>query len=141
MLTCSLVLRSSVLGCAGRILAHASRACPSSGSTGVVNAVPVLCTGTSSRQTASSASTSRASPGTGYPSFCQRTQPTRSRETSSLRRPLNSHQGDSPDQLDRVVGACGGAGQIGRLEVQPGPEQLRPDVVGDQPRVGADQRG
>ena len=63
---------------------------PMSGSTGLVNAVPVLLTGTSSRQTASSARISRESPGMGSPSCCQRTQPTRSREISLLRRPENS---------------------------------------------------
>ena len=65
-------------------------ACPTIGSTGLVNAVPVLCTGTSSRQTASSARMSRESPGMGRPSCCQRMHPTRSREISSLRSPENS---------------------------------------------------
>ena len=48
-------------------------------------------------------------------------------------------QRDRADQLHRVVGACGGAGQVGVGQVQPGPQQLRPDVVGDHSRVGADQ--
>src|SRR5664280_515918 len=65
MATCSLVLRSSVSGCAGRTACHASRACPNSGSTGLVKAVPVLCTGTPSS----------ASPEIAAPSYCQRTQP------------------------------------------------------------------
>ena len=63
---------------------------PMIGSTGLVNAAPVLLTGMSSRQTASAARISRESPGMGSPSCCQRTQPVRSREISSLRRPENS---------------------------------------------------
>ena len=63
---------------------------PTIGSTGLVNAVPVLCVGMSSRQTASRASTSSESPGIGMPSCCQRMQPTRSRAISSLRSPANS---------------------------------------------------
>ena len=49
-----------------------------------------LMDGTSSRQTASPARMSRESAGTGCPSCCQRTQPVRSREISSLRSPENS---------------------------------------------------
>jgi len=65
-------------------------ACPMIGSTGLVNAVPVLLTGMSSRQTASAARISRELPGMGSPSCCQRMQPARSLEISSLRRPENS---------------------------------------------------
>lgn len=69
---------------------HASIAWPSSGSTGLVNEMPVLWVGTSRRQTASRARTSPESPGMGRPSCCQRMQPTGSRAISSLRWPANS---------------------------------------------------
>ncbi len=49
-------------------------------------------------------------------------------------------QRDRPDQLHRVVGV-GAAGQVASIEVQPGPQELGPYLVGDHPRVGADQRG
>jgi hypothetical protein len=88
--TWSAVLRSSIAGCRGLTACQASIACPSSGSTGLVKAVPVLWVGTSSRQTASRASTSPESPGIGIPSCCQRMHPTRSRAISSLRCPANS---------------------------------------------------
>lgn len=57
---------------------------------GLVKEVPVLWVGTSSRQTASRASTSSESPGMGKPSCCQRMQPVRRRDISSLRRPPKS---------------------------------------------------
>ena len=47
-------------------------------------------------------------------------------------------QRDRPDQFHRVVGV-GAAGQVGGLQVEPGPQQLGPYLVGDHPRVGADQ--
>ena len=87
---CSLVLRSSRGGWAGRRACQASMARPMIGSTGLVNVVPVLLTSMSSRQTASAARISRESPGMGSPSCCQRMQSARSREISSLRRPENS---------------------------------------------------
>ena len=49
---------------------------------------------------------------------------------------------DRADQRHRVVGVGGVGGQVVGFDVQPGPQQLRPHVVGDDdPRVGADQRG
>jgi hypothetical protein len=84
MSTSSPVLRSSNLGWAGRMASQASIASPTVRSTGLVNAVPVLLIGTSSRHT------DRASPSS-LVLCCQRTAPTRSRSSSSVRRPENSH--------------------------------------------------
>ncbi|UZG60300.1 hypothetical protein [Rhodococcus opacus] len=58
-----------------------------------------------------------------------------------------AQSGEQPGQCDRVdefervevPGLC--LGEIGLLEVQSRPEQLRPDVVGDYPGVRAEQRG
>ena len=139
--TCSPVLRSSA-GWLGRTACQASMACPTSGSTGLVKAVPVLCTGTSSRQTASSASDCRGeSPGIGQavvlPADAADPQP---RDLVAAQPAEQPGQRDRPDQLHRVVGAGGVAGQIGLVQVQPGPQQLGPHLVGDHAGVGADQR-
>ena len=50
-------------------------------------------------------------------------------------------QGDRADQLERVVRAGLRGRQVAGGQVEPGPEQLRPDVVGDHPRVRAAQGG
>jgi len=57
------------LGCAGRTACQASIALPTSGSTGLVNALVVLLTGTSSRHT-------RSPPSTVSGVVCQRIAPT-----------------------------------------------------------------
>ena len=49
-------------------------------------------------------------------------------------------QRDGADELHRVTGAARDRGEVAGLDVQPGPQQLGPDVVGDDPRVRADQR-
>jgi hypothetical protein len=50
-------------------------------------------------------------------------------------------QCERADQLEGVVAAGGGAGEIRGLEVEPGPQQLGPDPIGDDAGVGGDQRG
>ena len=45
---------------------------------------------------------------------------------------------DRADHLDRVHAAVGG--QVGGVEVESGPQQFRPDAVGDHPGVWAQQR-
>jgi hypothetical protein len=48
-------------------------------------------------------------------------------------------QGDRADQFDRVEEPGTVHRQVSSLQVQPRPHKLRPDVVGDHPRVGAEQ--
>jgi hypothetical protein len=48
-------------------------------------------------------------------------------------------QGERPDEFQRVVAACRGAREVRGLYVQPGVQELGPDVVGDDAGVGADQ--
>ena len=80
--------------------------------------------------------------GMGRPSCCQRMQPTRSRAISSLRSPENSQVSVTARiSSHRIVGVGGVAGQIGGVQVQPGPQQLGPHLVGDHAGVGADQGG
>ena len=50
-------------------------------------------------------------------------------------------QRDRADQLHRIVGVGGVAGQIGGVQVQSSPQQLGPHVVGDHAGIGADQGG
>ena len=50
-------------------------------------------------------------------------------------------QRDRTDQLHRIVGVGGVAGQIGGVQVQPRPQQLGPHLVGDHAGIGADQGG
>src|SRR4051812_14179488 len=107
------VLRSVMGGCAGRTASHASMARPSKGSTGLVNAAPVLWTGTSSRQTGA-VSVPATSPG------CQRTQPTRKRTISSLRWPANNQVSASADEFEGI-GADTTDGEVIGPEIEPGP--------------------
>ena len=81
--TSSPVLRSSNRGCGGRTASHPWMASPTVRSTGLVNAVPVLFVGTSSRHT-------RWSPSSRSCWCCQRTAPTGSLRISSTRSPANS---------------------------------------------------
>src|ERR1700679_204549 len=82
--TSSPVFGSGSFAPCGRTFSHAAMASPTIRSTGLVKAVMVLLTGTSSKQTASAGRESPV-PGTVTSSLCQRMQPTR-RRTISLRR-------------------------------------------------------
>ena len=138
MSTSSPVLRSGNLGCAGRTACHASIASPTSRSTGLVNALVVLLVGTSSRHTRS------PSPASG--AVCQRIAPTpQAEDLVDAQAGEQPQQRDGADELERIPRRAGSAavhvlGRSSTLEVQPGPHQLRPDVVGDHARVGPDQR-
>ena len=49
-------------------------------------------------------------------------------------------QRQGAQQLDGVLAAGRAVVDVAVLEVEPGPQQFRPHVIGDHPRVGADQR-
>jgi hypothetical protein len=134
---CSPVLRSVRRGWAGRSACHVSMAWPTIGSTGLVNAVPVLRTGTSSRQTASPAGVGRDGLAVVLPADAAGPQPD---DLVAAQPGEQPGQGQCPDQLDRVVAARGRAGQVAGLDVQAGVQQLGPHVIGDHPGIGADQR-
>lgn len=57
--------------------------------------------------------------------------------TGDLIAALAGEQPGEGDRADHVEGvdAAVGAGQVGGLQVEPGPQQLGPDVVGDHVRV------
>ena len=132
--------RSVNFGWAGRTACQASRAWPRTGSTGLVNAVPVLCAGMSSRQTASRARTCCESPGDRgavvLPADAAHPQPGDLVAALAGEQP---GQGDRPHQFQRVEVPGLGLREVAGLQVQPGPHELRPDVVGDHARVGAEQ--
>ena len=138
--TRSPVLRSSILGWSGRTACHASMAWPSSGSTGLVNAVPVLWAGTSSRQTASRARTWPQSPG----SACRRAASGRSRPAGGRSHRCAARLNSHASVIARIISTGwtrpSAWGRSSGLQVEPGPQQLGPHVVGDHPRIGADQR-
>ena len=108
---------------------------PRSGSTGLVKAVPVLWVGMSSRQTGASADLrGRRRPGFArVASGCNRHGAGRFRRCAGQ---LNSQvEGDRADHVDRV--SAGPAGQIAGVEVETGPEEFGPQIVGDHPRIGS----
>ena len=108
---------------------------PRSGSTGLVKAVPVLWVGISSRQTGASDG-SRAVAGRRadrVASGCSRDGAGRFRRCAGQ---LNSQV--------RVIArtmstgwASGSSGQIVGVEVEAGPQEFGPEIVGDHPRIGS----
>lgn len=83
------VFGSVSFACAGRTFSQSAMASPTRRSTGLVNALPVLFTGTSRKQTASRAWVPCAEE-VSEPMCCQRIHPRRSRVISLMRRPAKS---------------------------------------------------
>ena len=114
---------------------------PMIGSTGLVNAVPVLLTGMSSRQNSVGgedlAGVSRDGQPVVLPADAAGPQPGDLVAAQAGEQP---GQGERADEFHRVVAARRGARQVGGLDVQPGVQELGPHVVGDDAGVGADQR-
>ena len=115
-------------------------ACPSSGSTGLVNAVPVLWVGTSSRQNRVFGEDIAGVAGDRgslvLPADAADPQP---RDLIAAQAGEQPGQGHCPDELDRVDQRAAVGRHVLRCEVEPGPQQLGPHLVGDHPGIGAEQ--